>query len=68
MDYSDKHKLLMVIANGDITGSDNDKITPKIYENLIELFNYLVLSLRYHKFYLAIGEKRKGLKASNRGK
>ncbi|CAG8729500.1 7062_t:CDS:2, partial [Funneliformis caledonium] len=72
-DYSDKHKLLMVIADGDITGSDNDKTTPEIYEDLIEPFNYLVSSLRYHKSYLAIGEtgtpeERKGLKAGNRGK
>ncbi|CAG8701406.1 5462_t:CDS:2, partial [Funneliformis caledonium] len=69
-DYSDKHKLLMVIADSDITGSDNDKTTSEIYEDLIELFNYLVLSLRYYKLYLAIGEtgipeERKGLKVDN---
>lgn len=36
-DYSDKHKLLFVIADGDITGLGNDMSTPDICKSLIEL-------------------------------
>ncbi|KAG9293777.1 hypothetical protein G9A89_019114 [Geosiphon pyriformis] len=35
-DYSDEHKLLFVIADGDITGSDNDRSTPQICKDLLE--------------------------------
>ncbi|CAG8612762.1 10216_t:CDS:2 [Paraglomus brasilianum] len=34
--YSDEHKLLFVIADGDITGSENDRSTPQICIDLLE--------------------------------
>ncbi|CAG8699215.1 9223_t:CDS:2, partial [Funneliformis mosseae] len=54
-DYSDKHKLLMVIAGGDITGSDNDKTT-EICEDLIETFNLSSFESPTPQSYLAVGE------------
>ncbi|CAG8467185.1 11487_t:CDS:2 [Gigaspora rosea] len=38
-DYSDKHKVLFVIADGNITGSDNNKSTPQICKDLLEPFD-----------------------------
>ncbi|CAG8641711.1 2684_t:CDS:2, partial [Acaulospora colombiana] len=38
-DYSDKHKLLFVIADGDVTGSENEKSTPQICKDLLEPFD-----------------------------
>ncbi|CAG8615156.1 1636_t:CDS:2, partial [Funneliformis mosseae] len=58
-DYSDKNKLLMVIAGGDITGSDNDKTTPEICEDLIELFNLSSFESPTPQSYLAVGESKK---------
>ncbi|CAG8741880.1 13348_t:CDS:2, partial [Funneliformis caledonium] len=55
-DYSDKQKLLMVIAGGDITGSDNDKTTPEICEDLIEPFNLSSFESPTPQSYLAVGE------------
>ncbi|CAG8516943.1 4579_t:CDS:2 [Paraglomus brasilianum] len=34
--YPNDHKLLFVIADGDITGSENDKSTPQICKDLLE--------------------------------
>ncbi|CAG8461439.1 7081_t:CDS:2 [Funneliformis caledonium] len=67
-------QLLMVIADDDITGSDNDKTTPEICEDLIETFNLSNSESPIHsQSYLTVGEdgtpeERKGLKAGNRGK
>ncbi|ORX95363.1 hypothetical protein K493DRAFT_160618, partial [Basidiobolus meristosporus CBS 931.73] len=36
-DYSDRHKLLFIIADGIITGSGNDKSTPDICVDLIDI-------------------------------
>ncbi|CAG8463409.1 7192_t:CDS:2 [Funneliformis mosseae] len=58
-DYSDKHKLLMVIADGDITGSDNDKSTPTICKDLIEPFNLSSFESPIPQSYLAIGDGKK---------
>jgi len=35
-DYSDEHKLLFVIADGDITGSGEDRSTPQVCKDLLE--------------------------------
>ncbi|KAI9293914.1 fungal chitin synthase, partial [Neoconidiobolus thromboides FSU 785] len=35
-DYYDKHKILFVIADGDITGSGNEKSTPDILLDMLE--------------------------------
>ncbi|CAI2162259.1 14518_t:CDS:2 [Funneliformis geosporum] len=58
-DYSDKHKLLIVIADGDITGSDNDKSTPEICKDLIEPYNLSNFESPIPQSYLAIGEGKK---------
>ncbi|CAG8452049.1 4542_t:CDS:2 [Acaulospora morrowiae] len=60
-DYSDKHKLLFVIADGDVTGSENDKSTPQICKDLLEPFDQRALPPEA-KSYFAIGD---GIKQHN---
>ncbi|CAG8432931.1 6077_t:CDS:2 [Diversispora eburnea] len=62
--YSDKHKLLFVISDGDITGSENDRSTPQICEDLMEPFNPNEPK-PVPKSYFAIGD---GLKQHNMAK
>jgi chitin synthase len=60
-DYDDMHKLLFVIADGDITGSGNEKSTPQILLDLMEPFD-LKAPAPKPKSYVAIGD---GLKQHN---
>ncbi|CAG8668926.1 7325_t:CDS:2 [Rhizophagus irregularis] len=58
-DYSDKHKLLLVIADGNITGSGNDRSTPQICKDLIEPFDLSDFEPPIPQSYLAIGDGEK---------
>ncbi|RGB32277.1 Glycosyltransferase Family 2 protein, partial [Rhizophagus diaphanus] len=58
-DYSDKHKLLLVIADGNITGSGNDRSTPQICKDLIEPFDLSDFEPPVPQSYLAIGDGEK---------
>ncbi|RIA83449.1 Glycosyltransferase Family 2 protein [Glomus cerebriforme] len=58
-DYSDKHKLLFIIADGDITGSENERSTPQICKDLIEPFDLSNFDPPIPKSYLAIGDGKK---------
>jgi len=46
-DYDYDNKLIVVIADGEITGSDNDKSTPEVILSLIETDNSEVLPKSY---------------------
>ncbi|CAG8443029.1 816_t:CDS:2 [Ambispora leptoticha] len=63
-DYSDRHKLLFVIADGDITGSDNDKSTPQICIDLLET-QFPDAAEPEPMSYIAIGD---GMKQHNMAK
>ncbi|RHZ48715.1 hypothetical protein Glove_543g25 [Diversispora epigaea] len=63
-DYSQKHKLLFVISDGNIKGSGNDRSTPKICEDLMEPYSNYEPEPK-PKSYFAIGD---GLKQHNMAK
>nr|CAG8446972.1 8683_t:CDS:10 [Entrophospora candida] len=56
-DYPDDHKLLFVIADGDVTGSENDRSTPQICKDLLTPLDGSPEP--EPKSYLAIGDGQK---------
>ncbi|CAB4387732.1 unnamed protein product [Rhizophagus irregularis] len=57
-DYPDQNKILFIIADGNITGSGNDKSTPDILLDFIVPYNENFDNVRA-KSYLSIGEGTK---------
>ncbi|KAJ9068828.1 ATP-dependent RNA helicase [Entomophthora muscae] len=61
-DYDDDHKLLFVIADGDVTGSGNAKSTPDLLLDMLEPFYPGVQRTPAPRLYISIGD---GPKQSN---